>query len=459
MKVNFQKIIAVCVTACICLSLLTVNVFADNYGGIVGITQNDVDYILDILNIAKDVASGQKSVQEGYSAVLASGNRLVSQQVKTAIVFPFSSETELNGVTPRDFADKITTNVRQGLRGLGGDIDDNTITTDNVDTKGYGAIMHIDTANSSLPWDNYYCDYIIISTVDGSIRSATFYGSDNLHTWNDIYAGDKSNSFKNGLIFDNIDILNSVGDFTTKFYGDIRYSDGSSADSIKSPTQSITQGIDTSQLTDQELIDLLQDMVNKLKLQFPDLSTIEGLLASIYNRLGTLDSDNDNELLSQILTAIQALQTSGGGGDNTELINTLNEIKNKLVFGEGDEISSLAELLKTLIDNQLSADDFVIDEDAYNQRGEVLKLRLLGKFEFIESLKGLISYMMTSYSSSASLPALTLKIFDTSAEMDFSWLTEHLPLFQAILAAYIYISYAFHTYRKIPSYINGGDNE
>ena len=435
-------------TVCICFSLLAVNVFADNYGGIIGITQNDVDYILDILNIAKDVASGQKSVQEGYSAVLASGNRLVSQHVKTAIAFPFSSETELNGVTPRDFADKVTTNVRQGLRGLGGDIDDNTITTDNVDMQGCGAALYIPDYGGHeycifyMSYGEFYYegDQLYYRTHGVCKRTLKSYGGS---PQTSDYYQDGFNKYNQNYIY----------------YGDWRYADGGAADDKTTPTQSIIQGIDTSQLTDQELIDLLQDMINKLKLQFPDLSTIEGLLASIYNRLGTLDSDNDNELLSQILTAIQALQTSGGGGDNTELINTLNEIKNKLVFGEGDNISSLAELLKTLIDNQLTADDFIIDEDAYNQRGEVLKLRLLGKFGFIESLKSLISYMMNSYSSSASLPALTLKIFDTSAEMDFSWLTEHLPLFQAILAAYIYISYAFHTYRKIPSYINGGDNE
>lgn len=448
MKVNFQKIIAVCVTACICLSLLTFTVMADNYGGIVGVTQNDVDYILDILNIAKDVASGQKSVQEGYSAIQASCNRVVSQNVKSAITFPFSSETELNGVTPRDFADKITTNVRQGLRGLGGDIDDNTITTDNVDMQGCGAALYIPNYGGKeycieyMSYGEFYYEgeQLYYHTHGVCKRTLKSYGG----------SPQTSDYYQDGFAKYNSDYI---------YYGDWRYSDGSSADDKTTPTQSIIQGIDTSQLTDQELIDLLQDMVNKLKLQFPDLSTIEGLLASIYNRLGTLDSDNDNELLSQILTAIQALQTSGGGGDNTELINALNEIKNKLVFGEGDNISSLAELLKTLIDNQLIADDFVIDEDAYNQRGEVLKLRLLGKFGFIESLKSLISYMMNSYSSSSELPTLTLKIFDTSAEMDFSWLTEHLPLFQAILAAYIYISYAFHTYRKIPSYINGGDNE
>ena len=329
---NIKNRVVICIfTFLFAVSVVMLPVSADDYSGLAGVAQNDINYIVDILNIAKDVASGQKSVQEGYSAVRALNDRVVSQNVKDAIAFPYSSETELNGVTPRDFADKITTNVRQGLRGLGGDIDDNTLTTDNVDTKGYGAIMHIDTANSSLPWDNYYCDYIIISVVDGSIRSATFYGSNNLHTWNDVYTGDASASFKDSLTFENRDILNSIGNYTTKFYGDIRYSDGSSADSIKSPTQSITQGIDTSQLTDQELIDLLQDMINKLNIEFPDLSTIEGLLRAIYNKECGISSQITYST-SEINAAILALTNSNAAGSEN-IVNTLLEIRKELQNG------------------------------------------------------------------------------------------------------------------------------
>lgn len=329
---NIKNRIVICIfTFLFAVSAVMLPVSADDYSGLAGIAQNDVDCITSVLNVVKDVLSGEKSVQEGYSAIQAIGNRVVKQNVKDVLTLPYNSETELNGVTPRDFADKITTNVRQGLRGLGGEIDDNTLTTDNVDTKGYGAIMHIDTANSSLSWDNYYCDYIVVSVVDGSILSATFYGSNNLHTWNDVYTGDNSASFKDSLTFDNRDILNSIGNYTTKFYGDIRYSDGSSADSIKSPTQSITQGIDTSQLSDQELIDLLQDMINKLNIEFPDLSTIEGLLRAIYNKECGISSQITYST-SEINAAILALTNSNAAGSEN-IVNTLLEIRKELQNG------------------------------------------------------------------------------------------------------------------------------
>lgn len=436
MKVNFQKIIAVCVTACICLSLLTVNVFAENTG-----MTNVVKQIENIVNDNKELSAGNISEEEYNERmnrhVGALGLTVTSDFMGLTGVMNLLTKC---GIDTTDFWHQY---YGQNMGGVGGG---GNRGEPDFDMQGCGAALYMPNVNGR-EYEIIYMTYGEFYYVGEQLYYRTHSVSKRIVK---SFGGSPQTSDYNQ------DVFNTYNS-NFKYYGDWRYSDGSSADD---KTTDINYTIPPLEEQDEETIyDFLDDLINKLKLQYPDLSTIEGLLASIYNRLGTLDSDNDNELLSQILTAIQALQTSGGGGDNTELINTLNEIKNKLVFGEGDNISSLAELLKTLIDNQLSADDFVIDEDAYNQRGEVLKLRLLGKFGFIESLKSLISYMMNSYSSSASLPALTLKIFDTSAEMDFSWLTEHLPLFQAILAAYIYISYAFHTYRKIPSYINGGDNE
>lgn len=443
MKVNFQKIIAVCVTACICLSLLTVNVFAENTG-----MTNVVKQIENIVNDNKELSAGNISEEEYNERmnrhVGALGLTVTSDFMGLTGVMNLLTKC---GIDTTEFWHQYYGQNMGGVGGGGnrGDPD--------VDMKGYGALLiKIDKKTN---WKYYYYGEYGEFYNNSGEPAVSLHGPGR-----EIWFKPDGSASGYDTTLNNLGFAYS-GDTSTyayKFYGDWRYREtGSPADD---KTTDINYTIPPLEEQDEETIyDFLDDLINKLKLQYPDLSTIEGLLASIYNRLGTLDSDNDNELLSQVLTAIQALQTSGCGGDNTELINALNEIKNKLVFGEGDNISSLAELLKTLIDNQLIADDFVIDEDAYNQRGEVLKLRLLGKFGFIESLKSLIAYMMTSYSSSASLPALTLNIFDTSAEMDFSWLTEHLPLFQAILAAYIYISYAFHTYRKIPSYINGGDNE
>ena len=264
-----------------------------------------------------------------------------------------------------------------------------------VETKGYGAIMHIDTANSPLPWDNYYCDYIIISVVDGSIRSATFYGSNNLHTWNDIYAGDKSDSFKNGLIFDNIDILNSVGDFTTKFYGDVRYLDGSSADDF---TTDISYTIPpVEEQDDDTLSDFLDELIKQLKYEHPDLSTIEGLLAAIHSELKLLDHDDDNSLLSTINNSILSLKTSienlkiEGTENNFDFSNLFGDLNfkdlikdNKLVVDI--DLSDILSGNKVFSDNALNF-YFKVEDDYASTKFTELKDKFDSKFSFIDTLK------------------------------------------------------------------------
>lgn len=102
-----------------------------------------------------------------------------------------------------------------------------------VDMKGFGASMRIDNSSkdTSIPWDMYYSDYIVISkNSSGAVIAATFYGDNCIHSWNDIYSGDKEASFSNGLRFDNAEMLQSLSTYSTKFYGDIRYSDGTKAD-------------------------------------------------------------------------------------------------------------------------------------------------------------------------------------------------------------------------------------
>ena len=324
---NIKNRIVICIfTFLFAVSVVMLPVSADDYSGITGIGQADVDYIVSVLYIAKQVASGEKTVLEGYNQFTSLNNYIVSKVVKDNITFPYSSETELNGVTPRDFADKVTTNVRQGLRDLGGDIDDNTITTDNVDMQGYGACVALKSEflGSALPTTSikYFGDFAVISFDSNGNQMVKIYTSTGqimciLKNCDISYRYTDSFSFATGNRY--------------IFYGDIRYSDGTQADDIKQPIQSITQGIDTSQLSDQELIDLLQDMINKLNIEFPDLSTIEGLLRAIYNKECGISSQITYST-SEINAAILALTNSNAAGSEN-IVNTLLEIRKELQNG------------------------------------------------------------------------------------------------------------------------------
>ncbi len=102
--------------------------------------------------------------------------------------------------------------------------------------------------------------------------------------------------------------------------------------------QTITD-YDFSEAPERELEDLLKKILNEFELQQPDLSSIEGLLNAIYARLGTLDSDNDNGLLSDINSSIQSLNSSiSEFSNNIETsLNDLKETVSSLLSNEDDD--------------------------------------------------------------------------------------------------------------------------
>lgn len=225
------------------------------------------------------------------------------------------------------------------------------------------------------------------------------------------------------------------------FYGDWVYDDGSLADDLTTPNLSNPVSPDDID-PNTDLTDFLQELLDKLKDMFPDLSTIEGLLQAIYNRLGTLDSDNDNALLSNILTAIQALKADT---DNTEFDP---EEKEKII----NELTDIA-------DNMISPEDFKVDSDLHRQRFEVIKMAVESKFSFVKDIKKLIDYSFSCYTGSSLQPRIPVNLFGSTHYIDFSAFDDNIDLIRFVIAAFVYITYAIHTYRKIPSYINGGDNE
>lgn len=138
-----------------------------------------------------------------------------------------------------------------------------------------------------------------------------------------------------------------------KVYGDVRYPTGEQA-----PTDDEFETIsdyDFSQATDRELEDLLKKILNEMQIKEPDLSTLEGLLNAIYSRLGTLDSDNDNAMLSAINAAIISLATDTNN-NNAELIESLKELKEAKTEGadldpilkELKEVNKSLDYLKTI---------------------------------------------------------------------------------------------------------------
>ena len=341
-----------------------------------------------------------------------------------------------------------------GGDGSGGNRDDSVL-------DGYGAVAIVKIYSRTYGLDNtsiYYGDYGIIKK--GVV--ANIYGTKIIRKYTD----NRNNA--NPITYEYTGSMTLGGAFVndnytyaeTTFYGDWRYENGEEAsDDITEFPEKEPPTYDDDDVSDEDLIDFLKDLLEELQMEFPDLSTIEGLLRAILAKLGTLDSDNDNELLSQILTAIEALKNNGETADNSELLKTLEELKNALVFKDGDNISSLAEMLNTLVQNQVRRSDITIDPSLYNQRYALIEAKLLGKFSFISEIKNFVQYAIDSYSNTENSPTITIDLFNHQHTIDFSVFDSSINLIRWIVAAFVYLSYAFATFRKIPSYINGGDNQ
>lgn len=334
---------------------------------------------------------------------------------------------------------------KMGGGGGGGDRDDSVL-------NGYGAVcVHYDS-NGNL-YKTVYAAYGVIKRQAGNQIVGYSLGD---VTCKSVYF-DNTVYVKDAVV---CGYLNDDSGNNYILYGDWRYdNDDEASDIITELPEKEIPPYDDDSVPEDDLIDFLEDLLNDLQLQYPDLSTIEGLLRAILAKLGTLDSDNDNELLMQILAAIQSLKNSGETADNSELLKTLEELKNALVFKDDEKTASLAEMLNTLVQNQVRRSDITIDPSLYNQRYALIEAKLLGKFSFISEIKNFVQYAIDSYSNTENSPTITIDLFDCQHIIDFSAFDSSINLIRWVIAAFIYLSYAFATFRKIPGYINGGDNQ
>lgn len=138
-----------------------------------------------------------------------------------------------------------------------------------------------------------------------------------------------------------------------KLYGDVRTIEGESFPTDDEYEFDTVYNFDD--MTDTELKDLIEQLANEIQVEYPDLSTMEGLLKAIYGRLGKLDSDDDNGLLSAINAAIISL-ASDNNASNAEIIGLLQELKDSMkngtdldpVLKELNKINDSLDYLKTI---------------------------------------------------------------------------------------------------------------
>ena len=144
---------------------------------------------------------------------------------------------------------------------------------------------------------------------------------------------------------------NNPSSVSCQYYSDRIFIYGSwklRSDGTDAPTDDEFETVsdyDFSQVPERELEELLKKLLNEMELKEPDLSTLEGLLNAIYSRLGTLDSDDDNAMLSAINAAIISLATDTNN-NNAELIKALKDLKEAKT--EGTDLDPILKQLKEI---------------------------------------------------------------------------------------------------------------
>lgn len=257
----------------------------------------------------------------------------------------FNAVAQKIGETVSNFGDSAKDYISDWISDF---LDDYTVFSDksSTDTKGYGAMMYVVTQGKNYAsYSRYYCNYILAKPSDSYI---TYYTQGGYYREYWSSSNSTVQTYTSSSNFGEHNRVEGSSTTTVFVYGDVRYEDGSQAptdDEFQTVKDyDFTQTPDGEPVSEQDLLELLNDILEELERQQPDLSNVEGLLKSIYNRLGRLDSDNDNALLSEINAAILAL-AKDTNSNNTALINALDELKQSLKDG-GD-----SETLKELADN------------------------------------------------------------------------------------------------------------
>ena len=223
---------------------------------------------------------------------------------------------------------------------------DNGYVTSDVDMHGYGAYASL-TSNGEI-YHAYYGAYGIINDTGNAY---IFPGEGQVYYSEGKGPYQYSSSSK---------IVTAFIDSRWSFIGDWRLEDGSPADDLTTPvTNTPVSPGDIDPNTD--LTDFLQELLDKLKNMFPDLSTIEGLLRAILAQCvsinGKLDDGSGNidySELSQLLDSSILSLISNNNQNNQalldELINLRKSVDDIEINGEEPDEGFFDEVTDTLDD-------------------------------------------------------------------------------------------------------------
>lgn len=189
-------------------------------------------------------------------------------------------------------------------------------------------------------------------------------------------------------------------------------------------------------LTPDEFDDFLNDLLNDLKNSMPDLTTVEGILQAIYRKCCSIDGKIGKQATNVYKQTLQGIQIS---------LDKVNAFCSEFWGKFTDTMQSLF----------VPADDFIPDQIHDIQDEFDLK------FAFKDSLHDICSLSIDAYKGAKiTAPVIDINLDSYGIQkIDMSFLDKHIDLIRAVICAFVYGSYAFTTYRKLPVYIKGGGEQ
>lgn len=330
-----KKIIVFFSTFVILLSALTVPIHAEDFSDFSDNTvANNIDnaagFFGDTLRTSKKLLNGEITVPDAVGEITSSaashGIDIASSTIGDIINGDFSM------MSPFDAAKYLVNAVRNELKNSGADISNFPIGGDTI-------------GRYSLPGGGYIDFYQVYSTdFDGSYRlNYSVYYADGTLAKKDI--GPRSYTTHSpafsDLTFLGLRPVANYPDFTyvnfdISIYDPYPTKKQSNFDvllpwSLTGDPTEVTETPNVDNLTDDELLKYIDNIIDNLEKTYPDLSTLEGKLQEILNKMDKLGNGcNCAELAASINALLDYLRKNGGNSDNTELNNTLTELNNTL---------------------------------------------------------------------------------------------------------------------------------
>lgn len=327
-----KKFFAIVTAFSIAFYACCVPAFADTGGGTGGnrdqqFTSYTTRYLTDVFEILKNsLQNGEITGEDGINVANLTKNYMdntvkyatdstINGLRDTLTSISDTLQNAVGGVSDglREVADGLVTAGRDLLDYCGIDYGKTEVTENVVDMQGYGAVGIKYRKNGSL-YTTYYAEYGVIYS-NSSSRTADMYNGKY------IFVNGYSDTFSGFTTFAHL--ADETKNYDIFLYGDWRYQDGTPATDATTPSQNTIQTNDPSSLTDTQLIDLLEDLLMNLKLDYPDLSTIEGLLSAILSQCKSINGKIDNlgnsdysDIQKYIDVAIASLITSNDSNAN-----------------------------------------------------------------------------------------------------------------------------------------------